>query len=154
MKNLSTLLLLAIAASFGCADGCGCGGSPEAPVVPESAGAASEFDPATSGSVNSAPANAAEVARPEAESAPPDETSEVALNAPTEGSGDEVVRPHQLDPAQRLQMANPPTIRLQPITPGQGGRMPNRVAPHITSPQVRQAGPTSGSVDPDFIVNE
>jgi hypothetical protein len=73
---------------------------------------------------------------------------------PFEGSSADVVQPHQMDPNQRLRMVNPPTMQLQPITPGQGGRMPNRVAPHITSPQVRQMGPTPGSVDPEFIVNE
>lgn len=153
MKNLSTFLLLALAGSFGCADGCGCGGSQAAPVVPESAGAPSDFDPATSGTTPAvaspnAPAAAAPI-RVEQPTALGEEPEPAA-----EGSGGLNIRATRFDVDNPMGRVNPPTLQIQPITPGQGGRLPNRVSPDISNPRLRQVGPTAGSVDPEFIVNE
>jgi hypothetical protein len=139
MRYAYIFILLLIGATFGCADGCSCGGSPAAPVVPESAGGADEFIPATPGA-NEVPAE------PVADEPVADEPV-----AEEDGSGQDPNVPHQLDPNQHIQGLQPPTMQLHPITPGRGGNLPNRVSPSITNQQVRQAGPTPSSVDPAFV---
>lgn len=144
MRYAHTLTLLLAATALGCGDGCACGGDPQAPVVPESAGATDEFDPATAGSTPSAGAVVEAVVDEELE-------AEVELEAEPEPSVQDPNIPHQIDPNQHIQALQPPTMQLRPVTPGAGGNLPNRVSPSITNQQVRQAGPTPGSVDPEFI---
>jgi hypothetical protein len=141
MRNVHSLALLLIAVSFGCGDGCSCGSAPEAPVVPESAGGTEAFESVTTGASAAAP--------------PVAEAEELVVEleplADDEGSVEPELVPHQLDPNQQIQALQPPRMQLHPVTPGRGGNLPNRVSPLITNQRVRQAGPTPGSVDPDFV---